>query len=183
MPGATLLPKTYGRAGGWTKKDSWDETQMAQPPKLTTYVLTACLVSPADRVDSTQIHFLKFSSSFSLENPPRKPWLPANPGGAAPMDKQCALREGRNTPAKRDWMGREGERRGGVNKKAGNVWVNLVCLFKPLPDTRASHLNLTHFSFAFCSSPLREHKAEEVGIYGLQPFPSVSPCYFQRFSI
>lgn len=113
MPGATLLPKTYGRAGGWTKKDSWDETQMAQPPKLTTYVLTACLVSPADRVDSTRIHFLKFSSSFSLENPPGKPWLPANPGGAAPMDKQCALCEGRNTPAKRlDGKGRGKEGRG-----------------------------------------------------------------------
>lgn len=65
----------------------------------------------------------------------------------------------------------------------GNVLVNFVWLFEPLPDTRASHLNLTHFSFAFCSSPLGEHKAEEVGIYGLQPFPSASPCYFQRFSI
>lgn len=67
------------------------------------------------------------------------------------------------------------------NKKPGNVLVNFVWLLEPLPDTLASHLNLTHFSFAFCSSPLREHKAEEVGIYGLEPFPSVSPCYFQTF--
>lgn len=159
---------------------------IVQQLKITTSILTSWVISPADRVFNTGIHFLKFSSSLTFWKilPERLGCLqaPGGLGGAARVDKWLRSHvEAETTPAKKDFMGRAGE--GGGTKKTGNVLVNLVCLFEPLPDTQASHLNLTHFSFAFCSSPLRDHKAEEVGIYGLQPFPSVSPCYFQRFSI
>lgn len=157
---------------------------MAKQCKLTTQFLTACLLSPAARLLGSRIHFLKFS--YFLKNPPGKSWLPASPGGHSGCcsgGQVVALPPGgRNHSSKKTQKtpNRFHEKSRGVG---GNVLVNFVWLFEPLPDTRASHLNLTHFSFAFCSSPLREHKAEEVGIYGLQPFPSASPCYFQRFSI
>lgn len=162
---------------------------MAKQCKLTTQFPTACLVSPVARMFRSGIHFLKFSAFLTF-------WkiLPESLGSLQTLGGGLGVLLGWTSACAPAWRQKpqqqqnrfHGKSRGGVggmNKKNGNVLVNFMWLFEPLPDTRASHLNLTHFSFAFCSSPLREHKAEEVGIYGLQPFPSVSPCYFQRFSI
>lgn len=172
------------------KMDWPDKRWAAKQHKLSTPSLRACLISPAPRLLTLGIHFQKFSSFLTVWKilPEILGCLQAMGGsrGAARVDKWLRSRLEAETTAAKKQISREEQGREGMNKKKKkkeNVLVNFVWLFEPLPDTRASHLNLTHFSFAFCSSPLREHKAEEVGIYGLQPFPSVSPCYFQRFSI
>lgn len=169
-------------------KMDWPGTRWAaKQHKLSTPSLRARLISPAARLFRSGMHFLKFSSFLTFWKilPEILGSLQAMGGsrGAARVDKWLRSRLEAETTAAKKQISREEQGREGMNKKKGNVLVNFMWLFEPLPDTRASHLNLTHFSFAFCSSPLREHKAEEVGIYGLQPFPSVSPCYFQRFSI